>query len=116
LFDLQHGGLHRHDFFRNPARLDGLRIALLALQRVLVLGLARHLVASRHHFRGVAHGHEDLGLLFEQALILLCLGRFLAVAHGDRVDPAGDGHLGLAGRDLIGGHGDGLQARRSRSG
>ena len=110
LVHLEHGGGHRRDFLRHPTRFLGPRVALLALQGVHVLHFARHLVAAGDHFGGVAHGHEDVWLFLDEALVRIGLAGGLPVAHGDGIHPAGHRHLGVAGSDLVGGDGDGLQA------
>ena len=110
---LEHRGGHRRDLLGHPTRFRRRRVTLLALQGVHVLHLARHLVAARHDFRRVTHRHEDVRLLVEQALVRLGFAGFLAGTHGNRVDAAGDGHLGVTQGDLVRRDGDGLQAGRA---
>src|SRR5262252_2907658 len=103
--------LERRQLFLEEAFLLPARRALLARQRVLVLGLAGDLVALGHDLSRVAHDHVEGGLVLLDPRV----GIAVALHHADALEPAADGGLGSAHDDLVGGHGDGLEPRRAEA-
>src|SRR5262249_23555980 len=55
--------LHGRDLFLEEALFLPARRPLLALQRILVLGLPTDVVALGHHLGGVAHDHVETGVV-----------------------------------------------------
>ena len=114
LVDHFHLRLHRDDFVLELVGLLGCRHAALRFQRELVLVFAADLVALGNNIGGIDHSHENVGRDFQQ----LRIDRFLRrAAAGDRdaLDAAGHDALGAVRADRIGGHRDGLQARRAET-
>ncbi|MNN04268.1 hypothetical protein D3C81_1169890 [compost metagenome] len=102
---------HRHDLVGEQAFGLGARGALLALQGVEVLCLAGDVVAAGDDLGGLPHRvvdarHFQLQARVEEVVHVLPLHR-----QGDGLDATGDDHVAAAGSDLVGGDGDGLQAR-----
>ena len=63
--DLEPLRAHGRDLVSDQARFLGLGVPQLTLQGVFVLGFAGHLIAPCHHFGGIPHGHEYVGLFFQ---------------------------------------------------
>ena len=104
--------LHGRDLFRDPALLDRLRVALLALQRVGVLGLALDPVALRHDLGGDAHREVEAGKALAGGLVGQARGVLAAVLHHrDGLDARADGDVGALVEDRVRGHHHGLGAR-----
>jgi hypothetical protein len=89
-------GRHGDDLGVEAARLLSGGGALLADQRVLVLRLARDVVARGDGFRGEDHRHVDVGLVLVEPLVVQPVRVEVLVLHeADRLQPArdDDGHL-----------------------
>ncbi len=114
LVDHLHPGLHRDDFVLELVGLLGGRHAALRFQRVLVLVFAAELVALGDDIGGVDHRHEDVGRDLEQIRIDRFLGR-AAAGDRDAFNAAGHDAVGAVRADRVGGHRDGLQARRAEA-
>ena len=107
LVDHLHLGLHRHDLVAELAGLLGGGHAPLGLQRIFVLVLAGDVVALGDDVGGVDHRDEDLRRDLDQLLVDVPPAH---AGQGDRFDPAGRDHLVAVVADMVGGHGDRLQA------
>src|SRR5215831_16746357 len=103
--------LERRQLFLEEAFLLSARRALLARQRVLILGLAGDLVALGHDLGRVAHDHVERGLVLLDPRV----GIAVALHHADALESAANGGLGPSQDDLMGGHGDGLEPRRAEA-
>src|SRR6266852_5999976 len=101
---------YRSDFAGEETFLLGTGGALLADQGVFVLGLAADLVAFGDDLGGLPHGHVD-------ARIFLLENRTRVVVANDQadaLDAAADGCVCAFTYDLVGGHGNRLQAGRTK--
>ena len=114
LVDHLHFGLHRDDFVLELVGLLRGRHAALQFQRVFILVFAAELVALGDDIGGVDHRHEDVGRSLEQVRVDHFLGQG-AAGHRNAFDPAGDDAIGAVRADRVGGHRDGLQARRAEA-
>ena len=95
-----------------PGRLRGGR-ALLALERVGVLRVARDPVVLRDRVGGLQHRHVDVGLVTQHPLLGEAVHVHDVLHHRDRLAAAGDDDLRTVGRDAPGGDRDRLQSRRT---
>ncbi len=86
---------------------------VVAAVRECVGVLARDVVLSRDVLRGQAHVEVDVGTVLDEVRI----GTEAAVAADEthRLGAAGDDGVGHPGHDPLGGHGDGLRARRAEA-
>ena len=104
---------HRHDLLGEQPVLLGGGHALLGLQRVLVLGLAADAVALGDDVGGLDHRHVDGRVHLAQLGVHVRRATEAGVGHGDRLDAAGDDDVGAVLLDVVGGEGDGVEARRA---
>ena len=108
------GALHgdRRDALVEPALLLGQRDALLTLECVGVLILARDLVALGHDLGGHAHPHVEPGQLRVHLRVHHVLETHLVVLHQrDRFGAAADRDVGAVDQDPMRGHRDRLEPR-----
>src|SRR5947208_1242616 len=106
-----HLGGDRHDLVLELAFGARFRRAVLALHAVLVLLLARNLVAARDVLGGLQHRPVGLGLVAMKPLVLEVVLVHLVLHHRDRLDAAGHEHLAFAGEHALACERDRLQAR-----
>src|SRR5699024_1304437 len=66
---------------------------------------------TRHQLGGLAHAVIDARHLRLDDRVVQVIGVLAPGGQGDGFDTTGDDHLAAAGGDLVGGDGDGLQAR-----
>ncbi len=105
------GDFHGSDFACEETFLLGAGGALLAEQRIFILGLAADLVALGDDFGGFSHHHVDAGIfLFECGT-----GIVVANDEADGFDATADGSVGTFCHDLVRRHGDGLQSGRAEA-
>jgi hypothetical protein len=104
-------GRQRHDLvIEAPGFLCGGR-ALLALQRVLVLGLAADAVTTRHDFGGVDHRHVDVFVHLEETRVFGAEQVHVFVLNqADRFQSATDHDVDVIDHDGFRSHGDGHHA------
>jgi hypothetical protein len=106
-----HGDRHRHDLVLVLAgRLEGGR-ALLRHQGVLVLRLARHLVAFGDDLRGQPHRHVDLLVVIHEPGVEQVHLVEVVLQHGDRLEAAADHRVGALVLHHVRGDRDGVEAR-----
>src|SRR5690606_33624938 len=110
-----HDGSHRHDLVVELAGLAGGSGTLLAARAVLVLRFLGDVVALGHGLRGLQHGPVELRLVLGQPLFLDVLGVDVGLHGGDGLHAAGDHDRRLVDDDVLGGHGNGLQAGRAEA-
>src|SRR5579885_773945 len=122
VFDVFPGG-QRDDLFVEGAALLRLRGALLALQRVLVLPFARHLVLLSDEVGRLQHRHVDVGLVAEHPIFGEELDVHRVLHHTDRLGAACDDDVRAVDDDALRRNRDRLQPRgavavdrRSRNG
>ncbi len=102
---------HRDDFvIEQPGRL-GLGGALLALQGVAVLFLAADLVTTGNDLGRLAHGEIDPGHLLLEQRVDQIVGVDAFHRQTDGFHAARHDDVAATGSDLVGGDGNGLQAR-----
>ncbi|MNF97896.1 hypothetical protein D3C84_807400 [compost metagenome] len=103
----------RDDFTVEPPGLLRRRGAHLRLQGVGILGLAADPVAPGDQFSGLQHGHVGVQrVAFHPRIALLKGPRHVAILYGADVFLAGtDRSRHAVDHDLLGGGGDGHQAR-----
>ena len=99
------GDFHGSDFAGEKAFLLGAGGALLADQRIFVLGAAADLVAFGDDLGGFSHHHVDAGIF----LLERRAGIVIANDQADGFHAAADGGFGAFSNNLVRGHGDGLQ-------
>ena len=112
-FLVEHGAdcAHGSDFFREKTFLLGASSALLAEERVFVLGLTADFVALGYDFGSFAHHHVGAGKFLEQAGI----GVVVARHQRDTFDATCDDCIARSAEDLIRGLRDGLKAGRAET-
>ena len=105
------GHAHGRHLAFEEAFLLGAGSALLAEERVLVLGLPADFVAFGNHFSSVAHDHIKARHFFLEHRI----GTTVAWYHADTFDTATDGRIDSFILDLVRCERDGLQAGRAKT-
>jgi hypothetical protein len=108
LVDDVHGRGDGHDLGIEPARRLRRGGALLRLERIGVLALARHAIALGDHFGGLQHRHVDIGVHLQQ-VVVGAEPQFGGLHHRDRFDAACDHHVGAVDDDVRRRHRDRLQ-------
>src|SRR6516225_8794072 len=114
LIDEGHLGRDRKELVAETAALKGGCGAALALEAVLVLALARNLVAFRDHFGGLEHRDIHRGLHRHELVVhRVKLVHVLVLHEADRFDPAGHRDFYAVEHHRTRGDRDRLQARRA---
>ena len=109
-------GVQRHDFVFKAARCLCRRGALLALQAVFVLALARNLVALRDDFRCLDHRVIQLRLVaLDPLFVRMPIVLVIVLHHADGFQSACDHDRHAINNHAMGRHGNGLQARATEA-
>ena len=115
LVDHAHGDGDRRDFILEQAFFQGGSRFLLAGRTVLVHGFTTNAVTLGHLFGGLQHGPVHLGLVLVQPRVdQHVLVHFLHGA-GNGFHATSHINVALVGNDALRGHGNGLQARGTKT-
>ncbi|MNK89179.1 hypothetical protein D3C87_1091790 [compost metagenome] len=106
---------HRHDFIIEQTGGLCLSGALLTLQSVQILFFAADVVTASDDFGGLTHREIDARHLLLEQRVDQVVGVDAFHGQADGLDAAGDDDVAATRSDLVGGNGDGLQARRAET-